>query len=173
MCILLALTTLIISCGKEDTVRLTNVNDLQGKWFRSYDNTFAGNIYQPSFERGKVHVTINFKKDGKFLHNTTFLGIYEGTTITDTSAIIIESGIYTTEGNTITINLEKSKWWDSFYENMEDFKVENINPNKYKDITFEITDRDLEFIYIIETDVISDEQETPGIDKYEEYYTKI
>lgn len=164
---------ILSSCNKEDSSMMpTNVDELEGSWFRSYSNRVSGGPNQSSFERGELHITITFRENGEFIHNTTFLGLYEGTSDDDTTAVIIESGTYTVQNENIEILLDKRIWWDSFYEDMEDFEESNYNPNKYKDMTFEIINEELKLEYLMITDVISELQETPGVDKFEEFYIR-
>ena len=170
--ILLMNILLLSSCDKEASNMHSDPEELHGTWFRSYANKVWGGHNQPSFERGESHITITFGENGEFIHNKTVLGIYEGTTMEDTSAIIIVSGTFKTENETIDITLDKRIWWDSYYEDMQDFEESFANPDKYIDVTFEIINEDLKLIYFIETDLITDEQEVAGLDKFEELYTR-
>lgn len=167
--VLVLSVSLLISCDKESF----NMEELEGNWFRSHKNKVWGGHNKPSFERGESHITITFSDNGEFVRNRTVLGIYEGTNINDTSAIVIESGTFTTENDAIEILLNERIWWDSFYEDMDGFEASGIDPNKYKDITYQINGQELKLEYFIQTDIISDEQETPGLDKFEEVFIKL
>lgn len=161
--------SLLISCHKESFKQ----EELEGSWFRSYKNKVWGGHNKPSFERGESHITITFSDIGEFVRNKAVLGIYEGTNINDTSAIVIESGTFTTENDKIEVLLNEHIWWDAFYEDMDSFATSGIDPNKYKDISYQINGKELKLEYFIQTDLISDEQETPGLDKYEEVFIKL
>ena len=163
---------LLSSCEKETKTMMSNPEELEETWFRSYPNKVWGGHNQPSFERGETHIRITFQDNGEFIYNRTTLGLYEGTSIDDTTAIIIESGTFSAEKGAIEIILNKRIWWDSFYEDMEEFEESGVNPNRYMDVTYEIINEELNLEYFTETDIITDEQEIPGLDKFEEVYVK-
>ena len=112
----------------------------------------------------------SFKENEEFEYSRTVLGLYEGSAPTDTSALSIELGTYTADENTIDIELTKRFWWDSFYENMEDLEESGVNANRYMEVSYEIIDGALHIVYFTLTDVVTEEQETPGWEKYEEVY---
>ncbi len=173
--IVLVFTSILLldSCQKEtSTTMMSNPEELEGTWLRSYANKVWGGHNQPSFERGETHIRITFQDNGEFIYNRTVLGLYEATAIEDTTAIIIESGTFSAEEGKIEIILNKRIWWDSYYEDMEEFEESGVNSNRYMDVTYEIINDELKFVYFTETDLISEEQETPGIDKFEEIYAK-
>ena len=169
---MLVFTSILLStssCKKETVIA---PEDLEGTWFRSYPNKVWGGRNQPSFERGEAHIRITFRDNGEFIYNRTILGLYEGTSIEDTTAIVIESGTFSTEEGTIDITLNNRIWWDSFYKDMEEFETSGVDPNRYTDVTFEIINEELNLVYFTATDLISDEQERIGFDKFEETYVK-
>jgi len=143
---------LLSSCDKEISTTIMNPQELEETWFRSYPNKVWGGHNQPSFERGETHIRITFQENGEFIYNRTVLGLYEGTSIEDTTAIRI--------------------WWDSFHEEMEGFEESGVNSNRYMDVTYEIINEELNLVYFTATDLITDEQETPGLDKFEEVYLR-
>lgn len=164
---------LFYSCDKGSSSNtMVSLEDLEGSWFRSYPNSVWGGPNQPSFERGEAHIRIRFSDNGNFIYNRTILGLYEGTTIVDTNSIVIESGTFSLEEETIDIVLHKRIWWDSFYEDMEDFEESGVNSNRFMDVTVEIINKKLNLEYFTATDDISDEQETPGLDKFVEVFVK-
>jgi len=103
----------------------------------------------------------------EFVQNTTILGVYEATSINDTSAIMIESGTYTTEDENIEIIINERISWDSFFGDTVEFG-ENymLQPRIYEDGTYEITNEELRLEYFTVEDYVSEEQETPGVDKH-------
>lgn len=161
---------LLFSCVKEPS----NMEEIEGSWFRSFGNKISGGHNQPSFERGESHVTITFGNNGEFVQNTTILGVYEGNTINDTSAIMIELGTYTTEDENIEIIINERFSWDSFFGDIVEFGENNmLQPRIYKDGTYEITNEEMKLEYVTEEDYVLEEQETPGFDKHEEVYIKL
>lgn len=164
--------SLFISCESDSFSATMNSGELEGTWFRSYPNKVWGGHNQPSFERGETHIRVTFQENGIFIYNRTVLGLYEGTAIGDTSAIIIESGTFSKDEETIDITLNKRIWWDSFYEDMNEFEESGVDTNRYMDVTYQINDQKLNLVYFTATDEITDEQETPGIDRFEEVYIK-
>ena len=172
--IILAFAGILLSssCSNETSSIMSNLEELEGIWFRSYPNKVWGGHNQPSFERGETHVRLTFQDNGEFIYNRTVLGLYENTLIEDTTAIVIESGTYSLDEETIEIVLNKRIWWDSFYADMVGFEESGVNSKRFMDVTFEIISDELNLVYFTATDEIYDEQETPGIDKFEEVYIK-
>jgi len=152
-----ALAFIIISCSPDEFVD-EMPNELTDEFV---DDKVWGGHNQPSFERGESRVTISFNNQGQFIKNRTVLGTYEGTSIADTNAVFIELGNYTTQNQNIEIILNKRSWWDSWHKDMDEFNTSDVTADKfkYKNMTYQITGK-------------SDEQETPGLDKFEEVYTK-
>ena len=168
--ILIINLVILSSCDKEEVS--TDIGDLKESWFRSYKNKVSGGPNEPSFFRGESHINLTFSENGEFIKKRTTLGLYEGTSLEDTTSIVIESGTYTVQNDSIKIILDRRIWWDSFYEDMEDFEDSNYDPNKYMDMTFKVIEDELKLEYFIVTDVVSEDQEKPGVDKFEESYTK-
>lgn len=160
------------SCKKDTSTVIANSEELEGTWFRSYPNQVWGGHQQPSFERGETHIRITFKDNGDFIYNRTVLGLYEGTSIEDTTAIFIESGTFIAAEEELEINLNRRIWWDSFYEDMNEFEESGVDSKRYMDVTYEIVNDELNLVYFTATDDISNEQETPGLDKFDEIYVK-
>ena len=173
--IFFALASIILSSSCEsDPSVTTNINteNLIDTWFRSYPNLVWGGHNSPPFERGETHIRITFQENGDFIHNRTVLGLYEGQSIEDTTAVVIESGTYSANEGALDIVLDKRIWWDSFYDDLKEFEESGVHTNTFMDASFEILNDDLNLTYFTKTDLISEEQETPGIDKFEEVYTK-
>ena len=162
---------ILSSCEKESPITI-DPDKLENTWFRSYPNKVWGGHNQPSFERGETHIRITFRDNGEFIYNRTVLGLYEGTSIEDTTAIIIESGIFSADEETMEITLNKRIWWDSFYGATVDFEESRVNSNRYRDVTYEVNDNELNLVYFTANDIITGEQETPGLEKFDEIYVK-
>ena len=176
--ILLAFTgILLFSACDKDTLETpsSDPENLEGTWFRSHPIKVWGGHNQPSFERGEAHIRLSFQDNGEFIHNRTVLGLYEDQSPEDTTGVTIEFGTYTAGEREIDIDLNRRIWWDSFYDDManyEDFAESGVNPDKYLDVTYEIIEGTLHLVYYTRTDLITPEQGTPGLDKFEEAYTK-
>ncbi len=165
---LLSIIILSISCNKESS----DQGELEGIWFHSVRNLVWGGPNEPSFERGESHIAVTFTNEGEFIYKRIVLGIYEGTSISDTSFIAFESGIYTVENEKIDISLNQRLWWDAFYGNMDSLEHSGFDPKKFKDVTISFTDLELKLQYYVSTDLIGEEQETLGLDKFEEVYKR-
>jgi len=124
------------------------------------------------FERGETHIRIIFRENDEFIYNRTVLGLYEGTSIEDTTAIIIDSGIFSADEGTMDITINKQIWWDSFYGPTVNFEEGNVIANKFKDVTYEINGNELNLVYFSWTDIVTEEQEIRGLQKHEETYVK-
>ena len=55
---------------------------------------------------------------------------------------------------------------------MDKLKHSGVDPKKFKDVTFSFFGSELELQYFISTDIYSDEQGIPGLDKFEETFSR-
>lgn len=149
-----------------------NPEALTGTWFDSSPVEIWVGDNQPLLERGEAHARVTFQENGEFIYNRIYLGLHEGTSIEDTTSMITESGVYNAEEGAIEIILDKRILWSPSSGYIEQFELNSFAQNRYMDVTFEINIEELYLVYFTATDLISPEQETPGLDKFEEVYTK-
>lgn len=123
-------------------------SDLTGEWFRKIPNSVWAGQGQPIVERGETHFILAFKDDGSFFYETITLGIYEGTTLSDTSAWSKNTGTFEVSGSQLNIQLESRIWWDAFYEDMDTPDTLDISHAQiYKDATYSVDLDSLTFEY--------------------------
>ncbi len=164
---------LLNSCGKESSTTIERIpHELEGTWFRSFPNKVWVGHNEPIIERGETHIRVTFHDTGEFEYNRTVLGLYKGTTMDDTSAISVELGTYSPEEESIEIILEKFFFWDSFYGDDVWISEGNVNPSRFKDASYEIHGDELNLVYFTFTDIVTSEQEIPGLQKYDEVFVK-
>ncbi len=166
--LLLANFILLVSCQNNSS----QTDELEGVWFRSYKNKVWDRATNTSFERGETHVTLSFMEDGSFTKNRTVFGLYDGTSIQDTTAIVIENGTYSLDNENIDITLTQRLWWDSFYGDMEGLEESGFNAHRYQYMTYNIIESELFIQYFIETDIFTPMQEIPGLDKFGERFMR-
>lgn len=177
VCLIGCLTVFLVMIGSCDNdpspVVTTDPAELMGTWVRTFPNRVGGATSDsPVIERGETHIIITFKDNGEFVYNRTTLGIYAGTSPKDTSSIRIESGNYLADDGNIDVVLDRLIWWDSFYTDMEGFEEAPVIPNRLKFVTFKIVDGELNLVYFISTDAISEDQVIPGLNKFDYNYTR-
>lgn len=153
-------------------------NDLIGFWFRSTPIKFSALPPNPAFERGEHHFTMKYFEDGFFEYRRTSLGFYENQNPLDSSAIVINSGMYELINNILTINIFHKTYITIFDGNevTRDTSGRRINfQTTYQWPRAEFIDNpdSLKFTYHIITDVISSEQEVLGVDKIVELFKRI
>lgn len=140
----------LFSCKKE-AINIehdcSNPENLYGCWFRK----FPDSVWSPSgpIEMGEVHIIVNFTREGVFSYKIINLGLYENSTLADTSAWKIDIGTYEIDQNKIGIQIENSFWWDSFYKDMDKPELFEIDGfiEKYRNASYELKNDTLYFTY--------------------------
>jgi hypothetical protein len=177
--ILVFLLPMFISCNKDNTTLGSFIDvsyaDLVGDWFRS-EPTRVWSAEDENKVRGETHYTVSFYENGAFEYNRTTLGLYEKTTIEDTTGFRIQHGSYVLNENQIEIDIDVYTWFDTFYGDMIEPET-NYYDSNYKflflDASVEINDDILTFIHYTLTDLLDPSQETPGLDKNENDYVRL
>ncbi len=138
------------SCNK-DTIYIehdcSDPEGLYGCWFRKFPNLVG--YLSGTIEMGETHIVVNFNKEGSFSYKTIILGLYENSTIVDTSAWTVDIGVYEIDQNSIDIQIENSLWWDSYYKDMDKPEVFEIDSfiEKYRNANYEVKNDTLYFTY--------------------------
>jgi len=179
----LAFLALVISfgCNKDDApVEHQNspveLNEILGPWFRTSPIKFAALHGNPAFERGENHIEVKFSPNGEFEHRYTTLGLYENQNPTDSTSITIIKGTFSLEDDLLSI-IKNSGTYIQIYDgdniNRDTTNREYIIQHEYQWPNVQILPDDLlHFTYHTITDIVSQDQISPGIELREELYER-
>jgi len=172
---------IFVGCNKDESPiehqkSPINSNEILGTWFRTTPIKFGALHGNPAFERGENHIEVKFLTNGEFEHRYTTLGFYENQNPTDSTSITIIKGTFSFEDDFLSI-IRNSRTYIQIYDgdniNRDTTSREYTIQHDYQWPNVQISPDDLlNFTYHTITDIVSQDQISPGIELREELYER-
>jgi hypothetical protein len=121
---------------------------LVGRWQTAPENVNVAGAGGAILKTGSYQITLSLNVNGDAVVDTRSYGMYGSQRTTDLSAYTTNSGTFRVVGDSLTLELTRSVWWDAFYGTNSPEHIETLPPGRTQPSKFRIDGNKLILDYL-------------------------